>query len=395
MNTVDDVSRFSLVFTIHVSLRCESASKQLAQAVEKAAIGLDYSSFAKLKKASKNHDYRQAIRYAFYSKFVLEHFLQKSTIPSSINSIRAAFLDPVNILQLTFLHGTQMGTVIALARGDRTLKPGGLVIKSNEFCVHGEHNKGFAGVNRKRISGNILADAAYAINYALHNHSDFNKTVIEVTKNPERGACLLIHELEGFLKQFSDKTKLIFFWQNFLDHDAPPHRIFNFQRSFLIVKALNPSDFNSDVLPKLNELISFLEGLNEEKANQINEKLLKPILNVRLPNYSLEEIDLIKLDIPIIFGSKTVTVVNFKKKHNKNLAYPIPLSLCNEYVFKGTLKLNDHIQVVFTSREHIERVKGYLSAKDIVLPVLDMDACLLAASFIHYKHKKQKYAPHC
>ena len=386
-NTVEAISRYSIVFTLHLSARSDNNPLQMQHAVEEAAKCIDYASLLELKRASKDHSFNPAIRSAFYCKYVLEHFLQRVTIPSSINTIRAAFIDPVNIFAISFLHGTQMGTIIAMANSDRTLKPGGHV---REFCIHGEHNKGFDHVSKKRISGNILADSAYAINYALHSSTDFNKMVIEVTRNPERGIIILLDDIETNLKLFSDKTKLIYFWQNYLNHDAPAHRIFNLQRCFLIVKALNHEVFNEKVLPKLNDLIAFLESLKEHHATEIKEKIFKPILGFRLPAYSLEEIDLIKLDIPILFGCKNVTVVNFKRRHNRNIAYPIPLSLCKEYVYKGTLKLNDDIQVVFTSREHIERVKGYLTAKDIPTPVLDMDACLLAANFIQYKEKKQK-----
>ncbi|MFN4174246.1 MAG: hypothetical protein ACK4HV_03985, partial [Parachlamydiaceae bacterium] len=63
MNAADDVSRFSLVFSLHLSLRAESPSKQLAHAVEAASQGLDYSAFRALKKNFKKHPYSQAIRH--------------------------------------------------------------------------------------------------------------------------------------------------------------------------------------------------------------------------------------------------------------------------------------------------------------------------------------------
>lgn len=390
MNTADDVSRFSLVFSLHFTLRTESPSKQLAHAVEAASQGLDYGAFRTLKKNTKKHPYNQAIRHVFYAKFALEHFLEKMTVASSKESIKAAFLDPVNIFSITFLHGTQMGTLISLARSDKTLKPGGHVVKSEGFCMHGEHNKGFGGINRSYISGNILADSAHAISYAMHNGLDFNKSIIEATRDPERGAETLAGELDKYLADFKDETKRFFFWQNFLHYDAPSHRVFNFQRLFFVIRALSPHHFETKVLPKLNDLISLLGGTQNE-GKEINEKILKPILTFRLPDYTKEEIELIKLDIPVVFGSKNVTIVNFKKKHNNKLAYPILYSLCKEYVYKGTLKLNEDIQVVFTAREHIQRVKSYLKDHHVDLPVLDIDACLLASSFIRYKEKKQKY----
>lgn len=386
--TIDAVSRFTIKLTIHFSAAGENSPQQLAQAVHEASSGIDYKSLLELKRALKKHELRHVIREVFFSRYCLDHFLDKSTVSSSFNSIKAAFIDPVNITGITFLHGTQMGTVIAMAQGDKTLKPGGVVVREKQFCIHGEHNKGFEAVNRKKISGNVLEDASIAWGYAVHNSRDFNPQAIEFTRNPERGVEELLKNLDGYIKDFSDLIKLSFFWDSYLRHDAPQHLVFNFQRVFLIVKALSPNQFDRLIIPKIKEVISCLEKMEQPKAIEIKEKIFEPILLLNVPKYTDEEMSLIKLDIPIIFGSKTVKVVQFKKKGVKGVARPIFLSHCKEYVYRGSLKLEEDIQVIFTSREYIERVRAYNAAHNIALPVLDMDACLIAASYKEYRSRK-------
>lgn len=376
--SVEALARFSIVVTIHVT---PDASPR--KSLENLFKGFDYRTFHDLKKSHKGTELYPLIRSIFYTRFMVDHYLFKTTIPRQMPTIKAAFIHPSNIFGITFLHGTQIGTLITLLKDDWTLMPGEKARR--RFCLHGEHNNGFSGVSRRHISGNQLADAAFALNYAMHCGSDFNPQALIATRHPRRGLETLLEDLGRYGRLLSDKVKLEEFWNEHFGYDAPPHRIYNIQRCFTIIRALNREAFDLQVKPLLEGLIFSLAERSDLYSKDLRTRLFEPILSIKIPTFSSKEIDLIKLDIPIVFGSNTVKVAQSEKE---NCAYPIFFSKFRECAFKGSLRLGDDIQFVFTHSRRIVVVKDYLRKLHISLPVLDMDALLIASSFLQYRHEK-------
>lgn len=298
--------------------------------------------------------------------------------------------DLMDLLSLTFVHGSHSAILSNLPRTGMQLMPTGRLVTLGIVPFSGELDRGAtaAGVNNTKLSGTALKDSGLAVEYA--KRTDFHPNM----KSEEE---LLLTFIKSYKDKLSDPKRTIFY---------SPQACFNtnFNRCSLAVsrlRILNP-EIVEKLLPKLQEIADRLEkDFAEFKASkEYRDKMPKAkdpegvlgykwhddyfyghflateegiqSLKKSLTNPAVAELDQLKERIqvslrsvfPITFGSTTLNPQRTAAKSGETLSIK-------------PAELGKDIQYIFVDQANIKEVKDYLTEKGLADQVKVVDHHLL------------------
>lgn len=345
-------------------------------------------------------EFYKIVRKVYYDKFPAEHIVEnlrtkgeitavqfkiENVSEETLQEIQRAYQAPVRPDQVTFLHGTESPTVVAMASTDATLKPGCKLRqeKSTIFC--GEYG---VGVERPEICGGALDNMQTVLNYAMGMGIGIhqgNATTCRKFPEPSIGFYL-----ENFTRwQEELKTGSCSDLESYGDS-----RIFrlNMLRDLQILATLEPRLYNEKLVPAMASLITDLQGHSFIGSQLIIKEVLQPASNFKnLPTYSAEERALIQKSHPVVFGATEIKLVkeNDKDKTGKYATYAGGQT--KEYLYEGTLKMGADLQFMFVPQQNVEATRRYLQQKDIRdIRVTNLESLKVAAQFQAFKAKKRE-----